>query len=409
MNRTTPSSGHRPRVLLLSPFLYGEKAGNGGAVLCWAQLRQLAQHADLAFLGFSGVDEPAAESAHRASLALQCERVADVPLRINKPSVLKARLGSLSLANPELATLCRQPQMEQALREAIGSFRPDVVWIQFPQMAQYVECCGEVPAVMDVQDAYTLSGFRQAQRRPGLRRWLDWVCWARYEARHYARFASVLTLSQQDAQVLQAMNPAVPAVCLGVPLGQARGSTVSPVPGRVGFAGSFGHPPNVEGLGWFLTEVWPHVMAQRSDARFVVAGRNPPAALVARAGAGVEFAGFVPDIFDFYAANTVTAVPLVSGGGVKIKTVEAMLAGSALVSTRIGAEGTECVTDVHALVEDDPRAFAQAVLRVLDSEALRARLSNTAFAHAEAIFSSDAWRGRAATLIDRLLEARHVR
>jgi len=396
-------AGPRPRILLLSPFLYGAKASHGGAVLCWAQLKQLATFCDLSFLGYSGTDDAQAEATHLASLSAVCRPVRHVRLRIHKGMVLKARLNALRLAAPEVASLCDTPAMRRALAESIAEFRPDAVWIQFPQMAQFVTSCGDVPCIMDVQDAYTLSGFRQAQRHRGLRSvraWLDWVCWARYEARLYPRFGAVLTLSEQDAQVLGAMNPATPARCTGLPLGSAAVPTARAEPMRAGFAGSFGHRPNVDGLAWFLTEVWPRVRARHPEARFVVAGRNPPESLVAHGGPGVEFVGFVPDILDFYAANTVTVVPLVTGGGVKIKTVEAMLAGSAVVATRIGVEGMGVLPGLHALVEDEPAAFAAALGRALSETPLAASLREAGLRHAQALFSADSWQQRMRTLLE---------
>jgi len=399
MNLPDAPAPTAPRVLLLSPFLYGESSSNGGAALCHAQLKALAGFATLAFLGFRGADAGERDARDLASLQSLCTLVDSVPLAISRGQVLRARLGSLAFGEPELARLCRTPEMETALRSMLQRFRPDVVWIQFPQMAQYVELCGGVPCVMDVQDAYTLSGFRQAQRAPGPRNWLNWVAWARYEARHYPRFAAALTLSEQDAQVLQAMSPATRAMSMGLPLADERVlhlPAVSAVAGQVGFAGSFGHQPNLEGMGWFLREIWPRVRERLPAARFVVAGRNPPASLVAQAGDGVEFSGFVPDIHAFYASNSVTVVPLVSGGGVKIKTVEAMLAGSAVVSTRIGVEGTGALDGCHAMVADDAQAFAERVVRVLSDQELRARLSEAARAHAGVAFSERSWRERVA-------------
>ncbi len=402
----------QPRILLLAPFFYGAASAHGGGALCYAQLGQLAQFATLAFLGFRSA-EPGSDAADAACLARHCEIVSSVPLRMGKAAVFGARLRSLMLRGPELATLCRTPAMVQALHDTLERFRPDLVWIQFPQMAHYAELCGAVPCVMDVQDAYSLSGFRQAQRLRGLRglrAWLDWVCWARYEARHYSRFAAALTLSEQDAQVLRALNPATHTVAIGLPLAHtepaaavASFAATTPVEGRVGFVGSFGHRPNLEALGWFLQQVWPQVRAQLPAARFVVAGRNPPPSLAsASAGGagGVEFSGFVPDISAFYASNSVTVVPMVSGGGVKIKTVEAMLSGAALVSTRIGVEGTGALADRHALVTDDAATFARHIVQLLSSPGLRARLGSAAREHATAAFSAVSWRARVAAVIE---------
>ncbi len=410
MTQRTLSVGQRPKILFIAPFLYGEKARNGGAVLCWAQLKQLTQDAELAFLGFVGIDDAATETQHQASLAQYCTSVTTVPLHIRKLNVLRGRVGSMLLGPPELGTLCHTPAMVQALKNVLQKFKPDVVWIQFPQMAQYVAYCDGISCVMDVQDAFTLSAFRQAQRFKGLasvRYWFEWVSWSRYEAQHYARFKAALTLSEQDAQVLRAMNPSVNAISMGLPLGQSRQSGVACEAMRVGFAGNFGHRPNAEGLAWFLHDVWPLVRARLPQARFVVAGGNPPAAFVDAQFPGVEFAGYVPDIFDFYAANTVTVAPLVSGGGVKIKTVEAMLAGSAVVSTRIGIEGTCAVPAEHALVADDPAEFAQAIVQVLQTPALQQSLREAALQHAQVLFSSQSWRARVNSLLQQIGVVHH--
>lgn len=401
----------RKRVLLVSPFVYGEKAAHGGGVVCFAQLQQLSKHHELSFIGFSGIYSAESEAKDKASLEGYCSAVTLVPFSISKLDVLLARLKSLVMLNPELAGLCYSQQIAAALLGEIQRFKPDIIWIQFPQMAQYVQLCGDIPTVMDVQDAYTLSGFRQAQGMrgsQGVRAWLDWVCWARYEAACYRQFSAVLTLSEQDATILRAMSPGVQARSMGLPLSENTPQPAQPVPLQVGFAGAFGHRPNREGLRWFLDAVWPLVIARLPDARFVVAGRNPPPEFTQRTDSGVEFAGFVPDIFAFYSACAVTVIPLTSGGGVKIKTAEAMLSGSALVSTTIGVEGTGAQAERDLLIEDEPAAFAEAVVRVLSDTDLRMRLANSARGLATDGFSAAAWRGCVAAVFSRISEGRHA-
>lgn len=396
------------KILVVAPFLSGLDSGNGGGVVTFRQIAALASQHAVSFLSFSGVMARDIEEKCTQALAQVCEGVETVPLIIDRIRVAKAAFGSLSLSKPHLAALCWQASMQNALREHLARLKPDVVWIQFPQMAQYVTLCGDTPCIMDVQDAYTLSGFRHAQRVRGIggvRAWLDWVCWARYEARHYAGFSAVLTLSEQDANVLSAMNPTSETLSMGLPLTEGVPPASAPVPMRVGFAGAFGHRPNREGLQWFLDQVWPRVLARVPNASFVVAGRNPPPEFVARVGVGVSFSGFVPDIFTFYASNSVTVVPLVSGGGVKIKTVEAMLAGSAVVATRIGAEGTGARHRQEMLVEDEPAAFADAIVSVLHDAGLRGRLADAARSHAGSQFATEAWRARIADIFSRMVKS----
>lgn len=399
------------KVLVVSPFLSGLDSGNGGGVLTFRQIATLAKQHSVSVLSYSGILGTDIEDKCVQALSQICAEVTTVPLRLNKLKVAKAVLRSLCLSHPHLATLCWQPTMQAALQQQLDKLKPDLVWIQFPQMAQYVTVCGDTPCIMDVQDAYTLSGFRQAQRGRGLgriRALLDWVCWARYEALHYPRFATVLTLSEQDANVLRAMNPHSNATSMGLPLADGVAPRGAPVPMQVGFAGAFGHRPNIEGLDWFLNEIWPQVRARVPTARFVVAGRNPPPELVARAGDGVEFSGFVPDIFDFYASNTATVVPLVSGGGVKIKTVEAMLAGSAIVATQIGIEGTGATPGQEALIEDGATAFADSVVRILLDATLRANLANSARRLGSSSFSTEAWASRINAIFSRVIKQHAV-
>lgn len=394
------------KILLISPFLSGLDSGNGGGVLTFRQIELLVKYHDVSFLSFSGVMSNDIEERCSQALSKICTQVKTVPITITRPQIIKAVFRSFLLLNPHLVSLCWLPTMQKTVREQLACFKPDLVWIQFPQMAQYVEICGETPCVMDVQDAYTLSGFRQAQRVHGIgkiRALLDWVCWARYEAKHYPRFAAVLTLSEQDATVLHAMSPGSRTLPIGLPLAEDVPASCEPMPMQVGFAGAFGHRPNIEGLTWFLDDIWPLVRARLPTAHFVVAGRNPPAKLIARADRGVTFAGFVPSIFDFYASNTVTVVPMVSGGGVKIKTVEAMLAGSAVVTTQIGAEGTGTTQGQEVLIEDDATRFADAVVRILLDSSLRENIANAARRHSTESFSSDAWLSRVDSILSKVM------
>jgi polysaccharide biosynthesis protein PslH len=397
----------RRKILIISPFLYGDFSSDGGGVLCFAQLKHLAKYNELYFVGFCGIDNAEREAQHVNSLKKFCTAVEVVPFQCSKLDVLKARLRSMALYFPELASLCSSEHMTRSISAMIDSYHPDVCWIQFPQMAQYVRNCISVPAIMDVQDAYTLSGFRHAKQAFGLksfRSWLDWVCWARYESEHYPQFSSVLTLSEQDALVLRALTPGLVSESMGLPLADGAPFTSVAIPMRIGFAGAFGHRPNIEGLRWFLDQVWPLIKQHIPNATFVVAGRNPPSELLSLSLDEVEFVGYVPDIFEFYSANAVTVIPLVSGGGVKIKTVEAMLAGGAVVSTRIGVEGMGVVAGEQALVEDEAAAFANAVVLLLSDPDLRARIASSAQLHAAARFSASAWCSRIENVLSRVVQ-----
>jgi len=108
------------------------------------------------------------------------------------------------------------------------------------------------------------------------------------------------------------------------------------IPGRVMFLGSMDWMPNQDGVRWFVREVWPAVLAVHPQASFHIVGRNPPAEIRALAAApGVTVVGGVPDVRPHLAEAAVVAVPLLVGGGTRLKIYEAMAMKRAVVSTGI--------------------------------------------------------------------------
>jgi len=158
-------------------------------------------------------------------------------------------------------------------------------------------------------------------------------------------------------------------------------------PVTVGFLGSMDWMPNIEAVQWFVREIFPAVKMQTPGARLLVIGRRPPPSVVAMAQQDpqVEVTGTVDDVRPFLARCDLLAVPLLSGGGTRIKIMESLAAGLPVVSTTIGAEGLGLVDGEHLLIADSASEFAGAVSRMAADPALRKRLSDggSALARAE--------------------------
>jgi polysaccharide biosynthesis protein PslH len=143
----------------------------------------------------------------------------------------------------------------------------------------------------------------------------------------------------------------------------------------------FGHlstVPNVDAVMHFVKDIWPRILGANPEARCKIIGGRPPPSLVALAGPRVELTGFVSDLRPHLAAAAAVVVPLRLGGGTRLKIVEAMAMGKAIVSTTLGAEGIEAVAGRDLLIEDQPVAFAEAVNRLLGEPGLAARLGQSA-------------------------------
>lgn len=146
-------------------------------------------------------------------------------------------------------------------------------------------------------------------------------------------------------------------------------------------------PPNVAGVLWFAREVLPLVWQQMPDARFVVVGKNPPAEVQALAAdPRIEVAGYVADPTPYLQAAGAFVVPLHSGGGMRVKILDAWLWGLPIVSTPVGAEGIELVDGENILLAGDAPAFAAATVRLLSDAALNQRLRAEGRAWVEAAY-----------------------
>ena len=157
-------------------------------------------------------------------------------------------------------------------------------------------------------------------------------------------------------------------VPVGIPLQQLPDQTPNILPGSVYHLGSMDWRPNQEGVEWFLEQVWPLVVTQYPEAKFFLAGKNMPKRYYRYASSSVEVAGEVPDARAFFMPLQVMVVPLLSGGGMRVKIIEGMAAAKTIVSTTIGAEGIGCLDGQHILLADLPEVMADQIVHCLREE-----------------------------------------
>ncbi len=157
------------------------------------------------------------------------------------------------------------------------------------------------------------------------------------------------------------------------------------------FVAGFGHPPNADAAIWFVHWVLPSILARVPAARFAIVGSDPPACVARLRGPRVSLFANVSDaaLLAWYRRAKVAVVPLLSGAGVKLKTVEALWHGVPAVLTPAGAQGLPGLDRVVP-VETEPSAFAAAVCDLLIDDALWRRRSAAQIAYARDRFSEAA-------------------
>jgi len=132
------------------------------------------------------------------------------------------------------------------------------------------------------------------------------------------------------------------------------------------FIGSYKYKPNIDAAEFLLKQVWPIVYREIPGARLMIAG-EPAEKIRAHAMGipGVEVLGFVKDLENLYRYSRVICAPILSGGGTRVKIIEAAAYGKPIVSTRIGAEGLQMRDGYDILIRDDPKLFAEACIKLL--------------------------------------------
>ncbi len=132
------------------------------------------------------------------------------------------------------------------------------------------------------------------------------------------------------------------------------------------FVATMGWAPNVDAALWFGAEVWPEVHRRSPDARLLLVGRDPAPSVRALASASVEVSGTVSDVRPYLAQARVAVAPLRSGGGTRLKILEALDAGRPVVATSVAVDGLEDLIGEGVVVADDAPAMIEALSDLLD-------------------------------------------
>ncbi|ADY53918.1 glycosyl transferase group 1 [Pseudopedobacter saltans DSM 12145] len=146
----------------------------------------------------------------------------------------------------------------------------------------------------------------------------------------------------------------------------------------IGYIGSMDWRPNVEGLSWFLEQVWPQIQKLTSGIKFHLAGKNMPARFTHRDFQNYVMEGEVDDALEFISKQHVFVVPLFSGSGMRVKIIEAMALGKCVIATSIAAEGIKYQHDKNILIADRADDFYKQILRCFTDKTLISRIGKQA-------------------------------
>ena len=369
-------------VLVIAPYI-PLPANFGGALRIYHLIRQLARHYDVSLLAPGNADE----MSYAFELGQKCD-VTVVPgaTQARRPASRRKRMEqmrSLLLSSSYLQASAFNPRMQSALDRILMTRRIDLVQYEFPESALY----RVPPTIATLFDAHNvehdlLARVARTSSTTGKRvfNMHEARKLKRLELEIWDRSTLCIATSERDANLMRGLTSTpVDVVPNGVDLTHfATAPLADATPASVVFTGAMRHQPNADGARWYVEQVHARVQDMLPATHITIVGADPPASVQALASESVSVTGRVDDVSPYLRQSNVVVVPLFSGGGTRLKILEAFASGRPVVSTSLGAEGLQVCDGEHILLADDASGFADAVVRLAQDRDLATRLTASA-------------------------------
>jgi polysaccharide biosynthesis protein PslH len=382
-----PLTRARPRALMIAPAMPAEE-GNGLAMRQGLFLEGLSQTADvdlvvLPVAGRVAGPSPLVERLGVRTAIIPCSRPDTHFALLTQLKDPQARVDAFArYGRPQLSAALSVPVL-QDLQSATAGRSYDFVHVGraylAPAAQPWIGSGAALSLDLDEDDCETSNSVACLYAH---RRCAEAAAWAKAEAVAYDRLIAEVTpwfdriwiSSALDRNSLKSRHALIEPVVVPNAAPNLKSRARRDNDATLIFVGSFGYVPNVDAVQWFTLTAWPSLRARVPGLRFIVVGRDPPAEILALQGRpGVTVTGAVADLTAIYARASLALVPLRAGGGTRIKLLEALSQGVAVVATQTGAAGLPVAQSCCGWIADGAERFAAACRAALGDAAERRR------------------------------------
>jgi len=345
-------------------------------------LKYLAEHGhEISFVSFVA-NEELAKQDHL--VAPWCKRVETIVMP-KLQSVMKVGLGLFS-GRPFQVNYFNSPQMHELYRRVIDEEQIELVYGYHLRTAQFLAPIKDVPTVLDLKPVQSLNLRRMHEHVRNPARWLTYKL-EHNSVRHYepklvGQMSACLVISERDRAEIDPNNKLdnIHINPHGLdPVFFSRDHSIEKKPNSLLFSGVMSYDPNKDAVKHFCKDILPLVRAEIPDVTLSIVGKNPDSSVLALAAdPAVTVTGFVDSMLPYMNQAEVAIDPLRIGAGLQNKVLEAMSMELPIVMSTIANEGIGATPDVHGIVSDCPREFAQHVIRLLRDASAREQLTKAA-------------------------------
>jgi len=363
-------------ILVVYPFLLHTRVAHGGGTHMLRRLRELSIRGhQIDLLSLAEID-PTPYSQSINELKVICRKV--TVMRRPPLNTWRKLTSFLSPTIPPHARNIWLPQANEYIQQYTSSGTIPCVILAESATGVYLPAIDRQSSAVIV-DTVEIETRRYRMVIDNERNPLHWlhalITWFRersFERRIFKSVDQVICITSEEQVFAQNLAPNTPIAVIPPIIDiQSFSQQESEEPSTIVFLGSFAHRPNLESIEWFNAEVFPHILQACPQARLYLIGWNAQHYASKLSGPQVTIVDSVPDVRPWLAKAMVFISPIQSGGGARIKNLEALAMACPLVTTPLGAEGLAGHPGIDYLVARDATSFAEAVISLLQNEPLR--------------------------------------
>jgi len=368
-------------------------------------LKEVARHHDVHLLAFNQKDlmklfydtQSSGLKDTQKQLESFCDSVefANIPCDTNPTQKKMLALRSIFTKEPYTINWLESKEFTLLLKKYLAEFDFDFVHFDTISLAPYLKYCQEIPTSLDHHNIESHMLFRRSTKESNFLKklyfWQEAKRLEKYEQLNCPNFTFHITCSDIDKERLNSLSPdsAVHTIPNGVDIDYFDPEPISIKEDKLLFVGTLSWYPNIEAVLFITNEIWPLLKKQMPHVQVDIIGANPPQEIVdlAKSDPNLHIHGFVDDIRPFFKKSKCYVCPIKDGGGTKLKIIDALSMGMAIIADEIACEGIDLRNNKDVIFADTAESYVEKIVQVLTNDDQRKSLEDKARDRAKESYS----------------------